>query len=107
MNAFQFLDIQFQKRAVDISKMKSDTYDVKVGGEAQALRMLLECLRVFYKWYAVPKIILQFWAVKLHLMDVPISPLIPKEAPSDKKPLAVVPNEGDSTNGQDTSEIKA
>jgi hypothetical protein len=81
MNAFRFLDIQFQKRAIDISKMKSDTYDVKVGGEAQALRMLLEALRIFYKWYAVPKVIAQFLAVKIGLMAEPISPLIPVAAP--------------------------
>jgi hypothetical protein len=101
MNAFQFLDIEFQKRAVDISKMRSDNYDVKIGGEAQAQRMLLEFVRHFYKWWAVPKVIGKFWLVKLGIMEEPISPLIPKEAPkpAPKQALTAVPNEGDA-NGQ-------
>lgn len=86
MNAFQFLDIEFQKRAIDISRMRSDNYDVKVGGEAQAQRMLLEFVRHFYKWWAVPQVIVKFWAVKLHLIPEPISPLIPKAVPNEPLP---------------------
>ncbi len=97
MKAFQFLDIEFQKKAIEISKMKSDTYDVAIGGEAQAQRMLLEALRVFYKWIMVPKVIAKFWAVNLGLIPVPISPLIPKAAPEPQKPTLVQP-EGNPTN---------
>lgn len=81
MKAFQFLDIEFQKKAIEISHFRSDTYDVAVGGEAQAQRMLLEWLRVFYKWIMVPKVIGKFFLVNLHILPLPISPLIPKEAP--------------------------
>lgn len=105
MNAFQFLDIEFQKRAIDISRMRSDNYDVKVGGEAQAQRMLLEFVRHFYKWWAVPQVIVKFWAVKLHLIPEPISPLIPKAAPEPKpeKTLTVVPPEGNPAHDQGSS----
>lgn len=106
MNAFQFLDIEFQKRAIDISKMRSDNYCVKIGGEAQAQRMLLEFVRVFYKWWAVPKVIGKFWAVKLGVIAEPISPLIPKAAPPpskpEAKPLSVVPPEGNPAHDQGT-----
>ncbi len=92
MKAFQFLDIEFQKKAIQISKMKSDNYDVAIGGEAQAQRMLLEFLRVFYKWIMVPKVIGKFLAVNLRIIPEPISPLIPAPAPEPKKePLTLVP----------------
>lgn len=107
MNAFKFLDIEFQKRAIDISKMSSANYDVKIGGEAQAQRMLLEFVRVFYKWWAVPKVIVKFWAVKLHLIPEPISPLIPKEVkpellPQRTKLHSAPPPEGNQANEQGT-----
>ncbi len=107
MNAFQFLDIEFQKRAIDISKMRSDNYDVKIGGEAQAQRMLLEFVRHFYKWWAVPQVIAKFWAMKLGIIAQPVSPLFPKAVPqpepeAPKKPLTVVPPEGNPANDQGT-----
>jgi len=106
VNVFQFLDIEFQKRAIDISKMSSANYCVKIGGEAQAQRMLLEFVRVFYKWWAVPKVIGKFWLVKLGVIAEPISPLIPKAAPPpaptpQKTALAAVPPM-EHPNGKDT-----
>lgn len=99
MKAFQFLDIEFQKKAIEISKFKSDTYDVAVGGEAQAQRMLLEGLRIFYKWIMVPKVIGKFIAVNLGLIPEPVSPLIPKEAPKPKETkLHEVPQQGSVAN---------
>lgn len=97
MKAFQFLDIEFQKKAIEISKMKSDTYDVKVGGEAQAQRMLLDALRIFYKWYAVPKVIGKYLLVRMGVIPNPVSPLVPQEVKQQaaqaegKVPLHAVP----------------
>lgn len=112
MNAFRFFDIEFQHRAIDISKMRSDAYDPKVAGEAQASRFLLELVRTFYKWYAVPKLIVKFWATKIGLIEESISPLIPKAAPplgavsglaGSQKGLTVVPPEGNPANEQGSS----
>lgn len=103
MNAFRFFDIEFQCRAIDISKMRSDNYDPKVAGEAQASRFLLESVRTFYKWYAVPKLVLKFWATKIGFIEESISPLIPRAAPESKpeqKPLTVVPQTGNPANDQ-------
>lgn len=100
MNFFRFLDIEFQHKAIEISRMRSDTYSVSVAGEAQAQRMLLEGTRKAYKWLMVAKVIGKFWLVKLHLLPEPISPLIPKEAPPTSPPkqtLTIVP-EGNQAN---------
>ncbi len=92
--------------------MKSDNYDVAVGGEAQAQRMLLEALRICYKWFMVPKVIGKFWAMKLGLIPVPISPLIPKEAtppPREATKLAEVPplSQGQATDGKNSPSTTA
>lgn len=81
MNAFQYVDIKFQEASIAISKMNSASYDLKTGGQAKALQMVLGWLRTYYKWAAVPGIVYGFLMVKVGAQEAPVSPLIPKAAP--------------------------
>lgn len=71
MNFFEYLDIKFQKCAVN----KQTMYSVKAEQETKAVYMILQAYRWIHKWLAVPRVLFDYVMVCTGFREIPISPL--------------------------------
>jgi hypothetical protein len=81
MNFPKYIDNRFQEVSVlqqTTQIQDPDAFPVIEDAEIKALSMVLNSYRTFLKWLLIPKIILGFLLMKLHLTSKPGSPLLDK-----------------------------